>query len=126
MVVRHRADLSVTYDGAVVASASFAEAVRGEPGVIFLPLRSTGGFFSMIVTQEVLFDAERVGTRFGNVCSMCGRFGFAIGPDHHAHLSDCRGGKRQKQRKNSGAHCSMMVAHGKMRHDLRHNPNASK
>jgi hypothetical protein len=74
-LVRRGFDLSYTYDGCCIASErvkTFCER-QGYPGMTFLPLPSTPGFFRLIVDRVVEFDAVRRETRFGSNCPVCGR-----------------------------------------------------
>jgi len=72
-LARRVSAFSCTYDGAVIVSESFAEAVAGERGVAFTPV-AVEGYYVMRVTHEVRFDAVRRETRFGPRCKVCNRF----------------------------------------------------
>lgn len=76
-----RYDLSHTYDGCTIVSASFKEFCEREKysGVRFLLIGSTPEFYRLRLDNVVDFDAERRGTRFGRRCSQCDKYKSVIG-----------------------------------------------
>ncbi len=73
-------DLSVTYDGCVIASAAFAAACRDVSGVSFEPLAAEPGFYAMWVDQLLRVDPDANGTRFGELCEECGMPTYVVRP----------------------------------------------
>ena len=74
-------DLSVTYDGIVVASGIFRR-VYDEAcltGLVFRALPADPEFYSIQAVRVVNFDHERRKTRFLKKCSVCGHWESVIG-----------------------------------------------
>lgn len=66
-----RLDASYTFDGRLVVSDRFRSASKAFAGARFLPLPSLGGWYLLVVTDTVPFDAVRRATHFGPVCQSC-------------------------------------------------------
>jgi len=67
-------DLSYSYDGVLVATRAFKEAVESAAigGMIFRPLQR--GLFWAGPQSTVAFDAARRGTKFEDLCPTCGQY----------------------------------------------------
>lgn len=69
-------DVSTTYDGAKIVSQRVHQLYvdEGWTGLEFRPLPMEPGYFQIIATTSVTFDAIRRKTRFIDPCPSCGRF----------------------------------------------------
>ena len=80
-IKKRRFDISITYDGVLIASQRFKTIYDANHllGLIFHQLPVDGEFFAIHALKVVEFDAERRKTRFINPCPRCGRFESVIG-----------------------------------------------
>ena len=76
-----RHDISVTYDGIVVATVRFKSIYERQKllGLKFRQLPDDPSFFAVYATRAVQFDAERRKTRFIDRCAECGHFESVVG-----------------------------------------------
>ena len=74
-------DLSLTYDGILVASNRFAEIYNttGLEGLLIRQLPSDPEFNLVKATRAVCFDYVKRKTRFGNRCPLCGLYDSVVG-----------------------------------------------
>lgn len=77
-LAKTRYDLSYTMDGYVIVSERFRGFAHGR-GARFIPLPSSGGFYSLRVDEVVPFDTKRRRTRFEDRCDECSRFQTVVG-----------------------------------------------
>jgi hypothetical protein len=68
-----RWDVSFTYDGYLIVSQRFRDAL-GNRGAVYGDLPSEPSFFTLRAEEQVEFDAERRRTRFSHFCEQCRRF----------------------------------------------------
>lgn len=87
-------EVSCTIDGLLIVNQRFKELVERHRfgGIRFIQLPSDPGFFSVLPTATVKFDAARLGTRFEGKCHQCGQYDEVIGADPivlqgNAHIS---------------------------------------
>ncbi len=74
-----RSDISITYDGVTVVSEGFVQVV-GEARLRGLQFHDVGvGFSVLLSTRRVAFDIAARGTRFEDLCTMCGQHGSVAG-----------------------------------------------
>ena len=78
---QRKRDLSMTYDGVIVASTAFVNVceMAGMEGIRFHRLPDDPDFFRVDTCRSVLFDAERRATRFLGHCGICGQYDEIIG-----------------------------------------------
>lgn len=71
---KRKMDVSSTYDGATIVSDRVREVFtsHGVDESVFIPLPCEPGFYHLVPSCCVEFDAERRGTRFGRLCPTCG------------------------------------------------------
>lgn len=76
-----RDDIGATYDGQLVVSTSFKNVClkAGYKGPTFLSFETDPDHHHLIVAPQVAFDAKRRGTRFENLCPVCGNYESVIG-----------------------------------------------
>jgi len=72
-LARRDFDISYTYDGYLIASDRFKDAVEGS-GARFAGLPAEPGYYVVEVDAIVRFDAQRRRTRFDKLCVECGRY----------------------------------------------------
>ncbi len=77
-------DISVTYDGCVIASDAFVEACSGLPGAEFTPIDALRGFSALRVDRVVRLERFDSHARAGQTCPECGgpRYATRSGPIH--------------------------------------------
>lgn len=68
-----RWDVSATYDGYMIVSQRFRDAL-GDRGAVYGDLPAEPSFFTLRAEEQVAFDAERRRTRFTHFCDECQRF----------------------------------------------------
>jgi hypothetical protein len=68
-----RWDVSATYDGYMIVSQRFRDAL-GDRGAVYGDLPAEPSFFTLHAEEQVAFDAERRRTRFTRFCEECRRF----------------------------------------------------
>lgn len=75
-------DFSYTYDLRPIVSARFRDAVLGSCStpVQFADLPREAGFFVLRPIEELEWDVDRAGSRFGERCRRCGQHAYAVGP----------------------------------------------
>ena len=78
---RDNYDISYTYDGACIVSSRFRELCVREryDGIAFLSLPRVRYFFRLVVRGQLTFDPVSRGTRFENLCTVCGRYESVVG-----------------------------------------------
>jgi len=78
---KRKYDLSITYDGVLIASEKFKSvyAANNLLGLEFRRLPNDTQFFAIHATRTVEFDAERRKTRFIKPCQTCGRCESVVG-----------------------------------------------
>lgn len=81
VLARRRYDLSITYDGIVIASHRFRSLCQdsGLTGLQFKPLPDDPDFVHVVATIIVPFDSVRRGTRFIRQCAVCGMYESVVG-----------------------------------------------
>lgn len=77
-------DISVTLDGAMIATDAFRETCSDIPGVSFAPLRGADGCWRFEVDRVVRIDPFDSHVRAGTTCETCGepRYLVRAGPLH--------------------------------------------
>lgn len=81
IIKKRKHDLSITYDGVLIASEKFKSLYTeyGLSGLVFRELPDDPQFFSVMAGRVVGFDAERRKTRFLHRCQDCGRHESIVG-----------------------------------------------
>jgi len=81
VVNNHAYDLSVTYDGLIVASEKFMLAYKENnlTGLEFRQLPDDPLFYAIHAIKKVEFDSEKRKTRFVNPCQKCGQYQSVVG-----------------------------------------------
>jgi hypothetical protein len=81
VIKKRRWDLSITYDGVLIASQRFKTMYDANDlsGLVFHSLPDDHDFFAIRAVKVVEFDADRRQTRFINPCPRCGRFESVVG-----------------------------------------------
>lgn len=83
-------DISVSYDGAMIATDAFRDVCDAMPGAEFAPLQGAPGCWRFDVDRVVRIDPFDSHVRSGTVCETCGepRYVIRTGPLHlHRHES---------------------------------------
>lgn len=73
---RRSLDVSATFDGATIVSERFRHLYQNSrwSGLEFRDLPSEPGFFQIVASAVIVFDSVTRGTRFLDLCTICGRF----------------------------------------------------
>ena len=81
-------DISVSFDGAMIATDAFRDLCHDLPGAVFTPLDGTTGCWRFDVDEIVRIDPFDSHVRAGTICETCGepRYVIRSGPLHfHPH-----------------------------------------
>lgn len=81
IIKKRRLDISITYDGVLIASPRFKSIYEANDlsGLVFRQLPNDPDFFAVYALKMVEFDAGRRKTRFITPCPRCGRFESVVG-----------------------------------------------
>ena len=81
----HRHDFSETYDASWIVSDRFKAFCEqsGYPGLRFVPLPKSRGFFHLLVDRTLPLDAEQIGIKKQGYCSTCGNYREVFGVFTH-------------------------------------------
>lgn len=81
VIKKRRLDISITYDGVLIASQQFKSIYESNDlsGLVFRRLPDDHDFYAIHALKVVAFDAERRKTRFVTPCPRCGRFESVVG-----------------------------------------------
>jgi hypothetical protein len=81
LTVTEKTSYSCTYDGQRIVSQAFKEycVKQGYQGLQFVEFPKDPFHFHLIVTNQVIFDAERRKTAFDKLCPVCGNYESVIG-----------------------------------------------
>lgn len=81
VIKQRKHDLSVTYDGVLIASERFVAAytANGLSGMVFRRLPDDSCFFAVRAIRAIEFDSVRRKTRFIDRCQYCGNYESVVG-----------------------------------------------